>query len=210
MQLDRLISIAISTIAITLQCHGITKNEALEVVKNLYQGYDCDYYHINDHATDVWTFFVDAEPLKGWEHDCYVVTIPKNAVNKALVDPQIQKLKMPPSLNMTPAEVINRYGDNAFDKPQIVDNTARNVANPVANRTYAVILSGGINKNANYERYWNDCSFIYQSLTKTYSIPNDNIFVLMADGTDPADDMRLYNGGYASSPLDLDGDGLND
>ena len=32
----------------------------------------------------------------------------------------------------------------------------------------------------------------------------------MGDGTDPAIDMRLPDWSYASSPLDLDGDGKED
>ena len=39
----------------------------------------------------VWTIFIDAEPMKGWKHDCYIAKIPKN--------PSIQgTLPTPPKL----------------------------------------------------------------------------------------------------------------
>jgi hypothetical protein len=63
---------------------------------------------------------------------------------------------------------------------------------------------------SNYERYWNDCSFIYQTLVNQYDVPKDNIFVAMSDGTDPADDMRCQSGKFKSQPLDLDNDSIDD
>ena len=74
-----------------------------------------------------------------------------------------------------------------------------------------MIISGGYNKYSNYGRYWNDCSFIYQTLRNKYKIPKNNITLLIADGNDPADDMVKTDWtGYQSSPLDLDFDSLAD
>lgn len=188
---------------------AITKNDAYEVVKSLYPGCDYDYYLVEDNETDVWRFFVDAAPLKGWEHECYLVSLPKSS-NAATVVPNITSQSMPPSATLTPMANVNRYGANALEKPMLPDKSQSNGINPVAGRTYAIIVSGGANKNANYERYWNDCSFIYQTLVKTYGIPKSNMYVLMSDGTNPAEDMLLTTGGYTSSPVDLDGDGLPD
>ena len=67
-----------------------------------------------------------------------------------------------------------------------------------------------MNKNSNYERYWNDCSFIYQTLVNKYSIPKGNIYPIMSDGNNPAADMRCISGGYKSQPLDLDNDGVDE
>lgn len=63
---------------------------------------------------------------------------------------------------------------------------------------------------SNYERYWNDCSFIYQTLVNKYGVPKENIFPLMSDGDNPNEDMRLTTGGFASQSLDLDNDGVNE
>lgn len=76
---------------------------------------------------------------------------------------------------------------------------------------YAVLVNGGRNKLTNHERYWNDCSFLYQTLRHTYRVPKRNITVLMSDGGDPEEDMlRADYRGFLSSPVDLDGDGLQD
>ncbi len=67
-----------------------------------------------------------------------------------------------------------------------------------------------MNMTNNYERYWNDCSALYKVLKNYYGYSQDHIYVLMSDGTSPANDRHLNNGLYDSSPLDLDGDGIND
>ena len=76
---------------------------------------------------------------------------------------------------------------------------------------YALLLSGGRNRLYNHERYWNDCAFLYRTLRQDYQIPKENIVLLMADGNNPSKDM-LRDGGtaFASSPTDLDGDGIED
>lgn len=64
---------------------------------------------------------------------------------------------------------------------------------------------------ANDERFWNDCSFIYQTLVNRHDIPKDHIYPIMSDGDDPAEDMTLYDGWtFASQSLDLDNDGVNE
>ncbi|MBR5061288.1 MAG: hypothetical protein IKX24_04005 [Prevotella sp.] len=76
---------------------------------------------------------------------------------------------------------------------------------------YAVIINGGFNKYNNHIRYWNDCSYIYSTLVNKYYYDKNKVFVLMSDGTSPADDRLLYDGVTTdSSPLDLDGDGIDD
>lgn len=74
---------------------------------------------------------------------------------------------------------------------------------------WAVIISGGVNKENNHVRYWNDCSWIYKVLRQCYGFSKDHIFPLISDGTDPAQDRNLGNT-YDSSPTDLDGDGVAD
>jgi len=76
---------------------------------------------------------------------------------------------------------------------------------------YAVLINGGRNKLTNHERYWNDCSFLYRTLSQTYRVPKRNIIVLMSDGGDPEEDMLKADArGFASSSVDLDGDGWDD
>ena len=76
---------------------------------------------------------------------------------------------------------------------------------------YAVLINGGRNKLTNHERYWNDWSFLYRTLSQTYRVPKRNITVLMSDGGDPEEDMLKADArGFASSSVDLDGDGWDD
>ncbi len=76
---------------------------------------------------------------------------------------------------------------------------------------YVVIVSGGMNKLMNQERYWNDCSFLYRTLLYDYHFPKENITLLISDGGEPGDDqLRSDGGGFTSSSPDLDGDGERD
>lgn len=210
--------------AIAQQVRNISKQEALSIAKMSFNGRDVDYYLCEDTVlnirseghnlsisqSDTWTFFVDAEPLKGWEHDCYLVRVAKRV--GAYQSPALltTKFRLPPNGKFTPLDVKNRYGVRANQKPHVRKVTLSNEAKSAAERTYAVILSGGHNQFSNYERYWNDCSFVYQTLVNKYGVPKNNISVVMSDGTDPAADMHATTGDYKSSPLDLDNDGQPD
>lgn len=194
------------------QTNSVSKDDALAIAQRQFQGKDVDYFILQDNSQNAWTIFVDAEPMKGWEHDCYVLTIPKTvstSVNDAVPSNKVLR-KLPPSGDFVPLLVKNRYGTNANSKPAVNKVSQSNAAQTVAQRTYAIILSGGVNKMSNYERYWNDCSFIYQTLVNKYGVPKENIFPIMSDGTNTAEDMRLTTGGFKSQPLDLDNDGLDD
>ena len=193
----------------------VTQDEAFSLVQQEFVGQDVDYYILSGGNLPVWKFFVDAEPMKGWQHDCYVLTVPKFTNSNGLIlTPTMQYLTVPPSENYVPLLVQNRYGSNFNSKPVVAQNNANGPDNVgdssiAQSRTYAVILSGGINPLSNYERYWNDCSFIYQTLSKNYSIPKNHIFPLMSDGADPGEDM-LSIGGFRSQSLDLDNDGVDE
>lgn len=214
----------INSPAIAQQMRDVSRQEALSIVKMCFNDQDVDYYLCDDPVLNVmsegeklsflqsnaWIFFVDAEPMKGWEHDCYIFSIAKKIGKYQSPAPLSTKFRLPPMGNFSPLEVKNRYGVRAFQKPYVKKATLTNEVKSAAGHTYAVILSGGHNKYSNYERYWNDCSFVYQTLVNKYGVPKNNIAVVMSDGTNPAEDMHLTTGGYKSSPLDLDNDGRPD
>ena len=52
----------------------ITKPNALAIVESYFEGKDVDIYYIDNNSPSsiTWDFFIDAEPLKGWEHECYI------------------------------------------------------------------------------------------------------------------------------------------
>lgn len=190
---------------------NVTVEEGLAILQNRFAEEDVDFYLLEDNNESQWTIFVDAEPMKGWEHNCYLCRFPKQFLPLTRPLPVSQtSYKLPPDGTLTPLVVKNRYGERATEKPRVNKANVSAREQDVADRTYAVILSGGANKNANHERYWNDCSFVFQTLVNKYGIPHEHISVIMSDGTDPADDMHAIGGGYKSSPLDLDFDGVPD
>lgn len=75
---------------------------------------------------------------------------------------------------------------------------------------WAVILSGGVDMKHNYDRYWYDCKYIYETLTQKLNYPYNHIFCLVSDGTSNGIDRKIGYNTYDSSPLDFDGDGYAD
>jgi len=82
---------------------------------------------------------------------------------------------------------------------------------PADGKKVAVLISGGGNKGSNYDRYWNDLSFMYRTLKEQYGYSDENIHVVYADGSDTSHDQKITaSGQYADSPQDLDGNGSPD
>lgn len=191
--------------------------DGVNFLKQQFPNKDFDYYScsriVNGVVERYQCIFIDAQPTAGWEHDCYIFTVDELEIlsNKKQTPILANPLKLPPKGIYNPISVKNRYGTQATVKPTVA-KLSQNASdgNEAAQRTYALIISGGVNKISNYERYWNDCSFIYQTLVNRYGVPKENIYPIMSDGTDPAEDMRLETGGFKSQPLDLDNDGIND
>lgn len=188
----------------------ISQETALEIVQKQFSGQDVDFFLKNDPHSDVWTILVDAEPETGNPMEYYTLVIPKEIPQGTASShsPTKARIEEVPSGDFSILATKNRYNDNAYVKPAVKKATLTSEQSIVARRTYAIIINGGVDKLVNRERYWNDCSFIYQTLVNTYGIPKDNIFPLMSDGNDPAEDMiRADNHSYCSQPLDLDFDG---
>lgn len=99
--------------------------------------------------------------------------------------------------------------ESTVQHPSFAPSTKTRAINTESNN-WAVIISGGVNPSNNYERYWNDCSAIYKCLRTIYNYRRDHIIVLMSDGKSSDLDRLMNNGLYASSPQDLDGDGIGD
>ena len=189
----------------------VTQADALDYAKQLFKDVDADYFAIENGTSKAWKIFVDPEPMRGWEHDCYLISVDKQApLFPKVLTVSIDSLRTPPSGNYIPVSVKNRYGDKSSSKPAVRKQTLTNDASIAAQRTYAIILNGGISLLSNHERYWNDCSFIYQTLVNRYGVPKDNIYPLMSDGTNPDFDIRCTAGGYMTQSLDLDFDGENE
>ena len=151
-----------------------------------------------------WMFFLDEDPYQNWGHPAKFIFVDQNGQYEIIAH------NYPPSLSSMDILIEKKIDIPAY-KYKITEKSKVSPKNiTTANNEYAVIISGGWNKENNYERYWNDCSFIYSTLIHEYGYSKSHIYVLMADGTNSAADRRRLNGTYDSSPLDLDGDGVAD
>lgn len=188
---------------------NITEAEALAIVKTHMQGQDVDYYSFKKTTNPLyWFIFVDCEPNKGWEHSCKMFSIMKKRTS-GTQSYTVADYTMPPQGTYTHLEVKDRYGDVTSNRANVKAKQLSEKDLETAKRTYAIILSGGADLVSNGYRFWNDCSFVYQTLVKTYGIPKANIYPILSDGDDPAQDMNM--GSYfTSQPLDLDFDGEKD
>ncbi len=163
-----------------------------------------------------WLFFIDDVPLANWEHPCRYVLVKKTG------DIVVVKGTTPPKniasfVKMSQAKAIQAKAIQESEKSQlnnarvssesdIINKTVRLGASATpASKRWAVIISGGYDKNNNHPRYYNDSQFFYRTLLAN-GFDKNNIFVLIADGDDPAVDQ---SDGSSSNP-DLDGDGSND
>lgn len=155
----------------------LTKDDALEVAQAQFKFQDVDYFILDDDSKTSWMIFVDAEPMKGWKHTAYLLSFSKTTTVVHNEDIMVSKIltQLPPNGNFMPLLVKNRYGLKSSLKPFVKKSEQANNPDESARRTYAVIISGGISQLSNYERYWNDCSFIYQTLVNKYGIPKSHI-----------------------------------
>ncbi len=58
---------------------NVSKEDAFTIAQNQFIDKDVDYYILQDNNERTWTIYVDAEPMKGWSHDVYLLGIPKYA-----------------------------------------------------------------------------------------------------------------------------------
>ena len=168
--------------------------------------------------SECWLVFVDMKPDANWEHPCKYIYV---GIDKAGYSVCAIDSCLPPSDIELDAVSLSGNTVARTKTVSLRDDTNANIRqtfvtpfkvsdNNFSSNTYALILSGGSSPALNASRYWNDCSFIYKTLTQTYGVPKSNIKVLMSDGKSSAADK---NTGFTFSPIlenssaDLDGDG---
>jgi hypothetical protein len=157
-----------------------------------------------------WLFFIDDAPTANWAHGCRFALVAADGtiqVASALMPPRdmaafTELSTWPPA---APPQTSVRSEDLSTLSAPAAPATAATRAATDASHRYAVIISGGANKDSNYPRYWNDCSYFFKTL-KANGFLQDNIYVLFADGTDPAID----NSKNENSNTDLDNDHIQD
>jgi hypothetical protein len=146
--------------------------------------------------------FIDKDPGMNWQHPAEYVFI-DNTGKKTVIP------VMSPSLDLPTVQVSGSgYDPAGMDLNAIGSGSTPSTGGGLGNldlslacsgstctNNYAVLIDGGYDKYNNHIRYWNDISFMYQTLNKTYSYPKDHIRVLMSDGT--SDGIDRHNWTYA-------------
>ena len=164
-----------------------------------------------------WLFFIDDNPDANWEHPARFYLV--DARNTAILD-HWDSWSPPTTVSLDYAgggSPQDTGGSNApggsggayFAQPFAATGApAIPACKPDCSTYHALLISGGISKDYNYYRYWNDISFMYKALNQTYGYPSENITVLMSDGTDAGNDSLVSYGPpvvYTSSNTNLDG-----
>jgi len=154
---------------------------------------------------DGWLVFIDDQARANFEHPCRYVFVEQDTLELT-----VHQASTPPVDLGTFHELeteMKRISDAVrqvrpvpYGGPQKIFPGSR------SGSTYAVLLSGGADQWSNHIRYYNDTTFIYTTLKEVYGFVDADIYVLMADGTDPAPDRS----DGTNSPPDMDGDGTDD
>jgi hypothetical protein len=155
--------------------------------------------------------FIDPTPTANWEHPCSYVFIDETG-EKTVVS------RMSPSPDLVVSQVAGTATDPAGENlNSIGSRSTPSTGGGLGNLTYlsaacsnancgdnyAVLIDGGYDAANNHIRYWNDLSFMYQTLNKTYGYPKDHIQVLMSDGPANAGDDR-HNWTYPDGSVLMD------
>lgn len=170
---------------------------------------------------EFWLVFADLMPEANWEHPCKYIYVSDNMEGGEYAVAVVDSVRPPHSGDFEPMKLSRTTRDRmeleSSEKAKRA-GAARMMKSgplpiyttPFSSKTYAVILSGGLSPADNADRYWNDCSYMYKTLTRNFGLPKENVKVLMSDGKSPGLDRNLnisFSPDLESSPLDLDGDG---
>lgn len=173
--------------------------------------------------------FVDDEPDANWEHPARLVFVnaedgvftvydirtppwifseftelgtyePKPSTPRTQTTVAARRI---PESSASQNAVSQRNRDESGLAASALDDVMLTV-NPI--HKFAVLIGGGYYESNNEIRFWNDIAFMYKVLKYRYGYRDENIYVLFADGLDPAPDNVLGE----NSNVDLDGDGVPD
>lgn len=145
-----------------------------------------------------WLVFVDECPMANWSHACtyYYVSKDINHYVFPIADnfpPVVAELKLAHRC-LTVQE--QNGGIEIYALPDSVNGSSCN--------TVALVMGGGFVANYNYQRYWNDCSYLYRVLKRRYRMSDSNIHLLIGSGGTNNNDMVSVSGQYIKMSKDLD------
>ena len=161
-----------------------------------------------------WLIYISGDgKINGSEKEalCIFINVLTGEYKKIAIDGQVCDIEWDSSFYEISDEPFVFNDDDTKAGTTVSEQVRAAVAN-----NYAVIISGGYDKNHNDKRFWNDCQYVYKRLTQDLGYDKSHIYCLVSDGTDYFPDMRFkYNpitklSTYMSSPLDFDDDGVDD
>ena len=163
--------------------------------------------------------FIDDQPGANWEHPVRYVFIDsygqKTVINAMSPSPELAGVieQVAGPIYQPAGENLNSIGSGSTPSTGgglgylnlLPACTSKDCSN-----NYAVLIDGGYDYQNNHIRYWNDISFMYQTLNQTYGYPTDHIRVYMSDGTSTGTDRHRWTNAdgtklYDSSPTSFDG-----
>jgi PKD repeat protein len=158
-----------------------------------------------------WLVFIDDAKNDNWDHGCSYVFVNDAGISSD----RIPATSPPKGIGLTysnQGHMPNPAGLTSTEPPFTPDPACTKDAT----HYWALLISGGIDKDQNPVRYYNDIQFMYKTLRTEYNYPKDHIIVLLSDGTGTTvqDQVTSYDSNnkpvYGISNPDLDGDGLID
>jgi hypothetical protein len=221
----RLLSLGLLALGLAVTAQAVTRDEAVAITTSQMLGGSLDHVRLfvdpqplaagdavsGWHKTVLtapapgWFVFVDLLPGANYEHPCAYVFVDQTTGELQRFDAMTPPRQLTRLIEITqgrdnpPAgsseDAIARYRERLAQLPKPLPGTR--------GQAYAFIISGGADSGNNHIRYWNDCAFIYSTLTGYYGYADNNIRVCISDGTNPAVDRS----DGTNSPADLDGDG---
>lgn len=157
-----------------------------------------------------YVYFLDEKPEANWCHNSRFLFV----TSTIGVLSEIHTTSPPKDFMKWEICSDNRTIEDASYQPLFgLKNNQRhtkNSSNHINDHCFAIILSGGATVSMNPSRYWNDCAAMYTILTDIYGYKDENIIVIMSDGTNTKKDQLIGEHLACDSPTDLDNDGDTD
>ncbi len=195
---------------------NVTDAKRVYVYPESFTGGEVEFWHNTVTLPDTpgYFVFVDDYPAANWEHaaraffvadDGRITTWDVSTPPRYLQDDLVELTDGRIYDGLDHAEYHIPTMDEVQPARAYLDTIIPQPGDRAGNR-YALMMSGGYNQSNNHIRYWNDMAYMYWTLINVYGYDENDIFVLMSDGDNPAVDRSDGQ----SSPLDLDNDGDDD
>lgn len=133
--------------------------------------------------------FIDKQPEAQWEHPVSYNFIDSNqqkwTVDGMSPSPDVEIKQVAGAASDPAGKNLNNIGSGST--PSQGGGLGYLQLPPVytygdPSKNYAILIDGGYNTTSNHIRYWNDLSFMYQTLVYAYGYNRNNIKVYMSDG----------------------------